>query len=155
MAIKYIIGNATEPQGNGNKFIVHICNNIGAWGAGFVLALSGKWPQPEEEYKSKHSLILGNVQLVQVSTDIYVVNMIAQEGIRSKDERYPNNTIPPIRYNSLEKCLDKVKTLALVSKASIHMPRIGTGLAGGNWDIIKQIIENSLSDLDICVYDLK
>lgn len=44
--IKYIIGDATEPQGEGNKIIVHCCNNIGGWGAGFVLSLSKKWLEP-------------------------------------------------------------------------------------------------------------
>ena len=48
--INYVIGDATAPQGEGNKIICHICNDVGGWGAGFVMALSKKWKQPVEEY---------------------------------------------------------------------------------------------------------
>ena len=49
--INYIRGDATQPAGDGNKIIVHVCNDIGAWGKGFVVALSRQWPQPEKDYK--------------------------------------------------------------------------------------------------------
>lgn len=41
-------------------------------------------------------------------------------------------------------------------KASIHMPRIGCGLAGGKWEVIEQIIKEELIDKEIAVtvYDL-
>jgi len=35
--ITYLVGDATQPQGEGVKVIAHICNDIGAWGAGFVI----------------------------------------------------------------------------------------------------------------------
>ena len=46
--INYIKGDATNPQISGNKIIVHICNDIGGWGKGFVLAISNKWKEPEK-----------------------------------------------------------------------------------------------------------
>ncbi len=49
--INYVKGDATSPIGDGVKLIVHVCNDIGAWGAGFVLALSKKWITPEKQYK--------------------------------------------------------------------------------------------------------
>ena len=39
-SIKYIIGDATAPKMDGTKIICHVCNVIGGWGKGFVLALS-------------------------------------------------------------------------------------------------------------------
>lgn len=47
MDIIYIKGDATSPISPGNKIITHICNDIGGWGKGFVLALSknGKLPK--------------------------------------------------------------------------------------------------------------
>lgn len=42
MEILYIKGDATAPIGSGVKVITHICNDIGGWGKGFVLALSKK-----------------------------------------------------------------------------------------------------------------
>ena len=133
MAINYLIGDATQPQGDGNKFIVHIKNNIGVWGAGFVMALSRRWPEPEREYRklTKEQLTLGTIQLVKVEPDIHVINMIAQEGIRSI-----NDIVPPIRYNALKECLERATLVVMLYNGSIHMPRIGAGLAGGDWNII-------------------
>src|SRR5688500_13345662 len=49
--IKYIKGDATRPARPGNKIIVHVCNDIGGWGRGFVMALSARWKEPEQSYR--------------------------------------------------------------------------------------------------------
>ena len=46
MPIQYRTGDATRPEGDGPKIIAHICNDVGAWGKGFVLALSKRWNTP-------------------------------------------------------------------------------------------------------------
>lgn len=46
--IEYIKADATLPQSEGTIIITHICNDIGGWGKGFVLALSKRWKAPEE-----------------------------------------------------------------------------------------------------------
>lgn len=160
--IKYIKGDATNPIGEGRKYIVHICNDIGGWGRGFVLALSNKWAEPEKRYREwfrdgvnnyGEAPELGNVQFVQVLKDITVCNMIAQHGCYpSKDVN--GIIVPPIRYEALEKCLDKVCENALQLGVSVHMPLIGAGLAGGDWTIIESIIKKTLSDkgVDVIVY---
>ena len=33
-----------------DKIIVHICNDNGKWGSGFVLAISKRWIKPKDEY---------------------------------------------------------------------------------------------------------
>ena len=45
--ISYLVGDATAPKTPGPKMIVHVCNDIGAWGKGFVMALSRRLPEPE------------------------------------------------------------------------------------------------------------
>lgn len=148
MAIHYIKGDATYPRGEGTKIICHICNDIGAWGAGFVLALSRKWDEPEETYREMDKS-LGNVSMVEVEDGILVANMVAQHGI------YPDqNGTPPIRYSALRKCLISVNELAVRINASLHMPRIGSGLAGGRWEDIAKIIEET-ARVNIYIYDLK
>jgi len=148
MAIHYIKGDATRPRGEGTKIICHICNNVGAWGAGFVLALSKRWDEPEEAYRDMDRT-LGNVHVVEVEDDILVANMIAQHDI------YPDaNGTPPIRYSALRKCLTAVNNLAVEINATLHMPRIGTGLAGGRWEDISKIIEET-AKVNIYIYDLK
>ena len=69
------------------KSLVHICNDIGKWGKGFVLAVSKRWPSPESIYKQAFTGVskpqLGDVQFIQVEDDIVVANIIGQAGVRS------------------------------------------------------------------------
>ena len=151
MEIQYSTGDATRPAGLGNKIIAHVCNDIGAWGAGFVLAISKRWPQPKAEYlkeKRLRGLTLGTVEFVQVEENTWVANVIAQRDIRSRDG------VPPIRYDALKLCLDTLATYAQELRASVHMPRIGCGLAGGKWELIEPLIRETLADVQVFVYDL-
>lgn len=155
MKITYLKGDATCPQAKGHKIIVHVCNDLGGWGKGFVLALSKRWPEPEKDYRlwhrkrSENDFALGAVRFVEVEKWISVANMIAQRGIK------PSSAGPPIRYESVEQCLTEVATTALNSEASVHMPRIGCGLAGGKWSKIEPILEDTLvrRNVSVVVYD--
>ncbi|MET1253668.1 macro domain-containing protein [Aliikangiella maris] len=153
MAIQYLKGDATNPQGQGQRIITHVCNDIGQWGKGFVLAISKRWPAPERAYKSlfqsDNKPSLGDTQFVQVEDLITVANIIGQHGVRSPR----NKTAPaPIRYDAIEKGLTLVANHAIENSASVHMPRIGCGLAGGSWEKIEPIIERTLIDKNIKVF---
>ena len=156
--IRYITGDATNPRGEGLKIIVHCCNNLGIWGAGFVMALSNKWVRPEVEYKNwkarngeeKFARMLGSLQLVPVERDIIVGNIIGQHGVgRGEDGQ------PPVRYAAIREGLKHLLTLN--RDFSVHMPRMGCGLAGGSWDQIERIINEVLikKNIDVTVYDLE
>lgn len=153
--IRYIKGDATQPQAEGTKIIVHICNDIGGWGKGFVLAISKRWRAPEQAYRTwyqeraENNFELGNIQLVQVEEDLYIANMVGQKGIKKTKEGVP------IRYEAVKQCLEKVAQKALQLNASVHMPRIGCGLAGGTWDKIGPIVKQTLVDhgIETVVYD--
>jgi O-acetyl-ADP-ribose deacetylase (regulator of RNase III) len=152
----YLKGDATSPQVNGNRIIAHICNDIGGWGKGFVLAISRRWTAPEAAYRkwyrerNDNDFELGSIQLIKVESSIWVANMIAQHGIRSEKQR------PPIRYDALERCLQKLSDSALKLNASVHMPRIGCGLAGGKWEDIESLVDVALLSRGVAVfvYDL-
>jgi O-acetyl-ADP-ribose deacetylase (regulator of RNase III) len=164
MSITYVKGDATRPLGSGVRLIAHIVNTENGWGAGFVVALSKRWKAPEARYRkwfkegASAGFELGNIQLVLVEEEpepLWVVNMIAQVGYGRKgaikniqDEGY----VPPIRYEALRTCLEKVADQARRRKASIHMPRIGSGLAGGKWEVIEKIVEEALEGLPVVVY---
>jgi hypothetical protein len=47
--------------------------------------------------------------------------------------------------------LGSVKALVRPLKASVHMPRIGCGLAGGPWQEIEPLIRRNLTDRSISV----
>ena len=152
--IRYVEGDATDPIGAGEKVIVHVCNDIGKWGKGFVLAVSRRWKEPEREYKaafaSPSAPRLGDVQLVRVTDAITVANLVGQHGIVSR-----RGGTPPVRYDAIREGLRKVSSFARARHASVHMPRIGCGLAGGDWAEVEPIIAETLADqnIEVTVYD--
>jgi O-acetyl-ADP-ribose deacetylase (regulator of RNase III) len=155
-ALRLVEGDATNPKADGRKIIAQVCNDIGAWGKGFVLAVARRWPEAEQDYRQWHrdradnDFGLGAVRLVQVQPDIWVANMIGQHGIKRAAAG------PPIRYDAVAQCLASLADHALRLEASVHMPRIGCGLAGGRWEQIEPIIVTELCERDIVVtvYDL-
>lgn len=153
--IHYLKGDATSPQAAGVKIIAHVCNDAGGWGKGFVLAISRRWKEPETAFRkwyrerAENDFALGAVQVVQVEPYIYVANMIGQHGIKTGSKG------PPIRYEALDSCLAELATEAKALEATVHMPRIGCGLAGGTWDRVEPIIERTLlaAGIEMYVYD--
>jgi O-acetyl-ADP-ribose deacetylase (regulator of RNase III) len=148
MKVKYVTGDATKPLGSGEKIIVHVCNNQGGWGAGFVLALSKKWKLPEQKYREwakKDDFTLGKTQFVGCGGSITVANMVAQDGFGGV----------AIKYNKLRECLAQVYEKAKELGATVHGPRFGAGLAGGSWCEIEPIIEDELTKkgVEVTIYD--
>ena len=86
---------------------------------------------------------------MQVRQDLWVANMVGQRGMKR------GSSGPPIRYEAVATCLQQVAVKAHELRASVHMPRIGTGLAGGRWDHIEPIIMRTLCERDVAttVYD--
>lgn len=156
--IIYEVGDVTESDIEGLKILVHISNSHGGWGSGFVISLSNRWPQPESVYRAltKEGLVLGDIQIVQVAHDIIVVNMVAQ--ILGYSQGPDGKMVPPIRYDALRTCLEKVCCLVQGLQAasdetvSIIGPRFGAGLGGGKWSIIENLIEEEICTYDIPVY---
>ncbi|MFF8585154.1 macro domain-containing protein [Streptomyces althioticus] len=153
--IRYVRGDATAPSVKGVKIIAHVCNDIGGWGKGFVLALSRRWPGPEAAYRAWHrdraanDFGLGAVQLVQAERYVWVANMIGQRGVRTGSKGVP------VRYEAIDTALDRLAGHALELGASVHMPRIGCGLAGGTWSRVEPLVEERLvrRGLPVTVYD--
>jgi len=113
---------------------VHVCNDLGKWGKGFVLAISRRWKTPEKAYKTAYAdasqvLALGDVQFIAVDDSITVANMIGQHGIRRQNSK----AAPPIRYSAIRQGLQTIADYAVEHQASIHMPRIGCGEMGRGW----------------------
>ncbi|MEZ6188704.1 MAG: macro domain-containing protein [Planctomycetota bacterium] len=135
--------------------IVHVCNDRGAWGKGFVLALSQRWSAPEAAYRRWHQdpgespFELGAVQFVEVEPALWVANLIGQHGIRSLQG------VPPVRYDAIHAGLERVAAFAREHAASVHLPRIGCGLAGGTWDRVEPLLEATLAarGVGVTVYD--
>lgn len=171
MPLEYVVGDATKPRGSGPKVICHCVNDIGQWGSGFVLAVRAKWPQPERAYRAWHktgtsarevslsgehpphmeSLFnLGSAQFVEVAPQLWVANIVGQHRTIRMGEEFP------IRYGALADGLRIVSAFCQAKKASAHMPRIGAGLARGEWPKIADLLERELAEcgIPVTVYDL-
>lgn len=199
MSIEYATGDATNPHlyhrtPNEPKLILHCCNDEGAWGAGFVMALSKVDPEPQKQYqiwaldKNFYSrkdggyevlesnffssvehvvrpFVLGQIQVVPFmnrQNDNYVVNMIGQRSIGFHQFKIQLNdapitqTIPPVRYDCIAEGLYRTAEVASKMNASVHCPRFGCGLAGGEWNRIERLIQGILIpyNIPVFVYDL-
>lgn len=154
MNLTHIKGSALHPV-TPDGYIVHVCNDIGAWGGGFTKFLSEQWPQPEAEYREAFSrgkqLPMGEIQLVSIPRTGYtVVNMVAQRGVRSQ-----SSAEIPLQYPKLLRCLLNLKEVLRESAEVmpvVHMPRIGCGLAGGNWPDVRSVIDSAWNDLQVQIY---
>ncbi|WP_424892208.1 macro domain-containing protein [Streptomyces sp. XH2] len=156
--IVYTHGDATRPPEPGSKIIAHVVNDAGRWGAGFVAALSSRWPQPQAAYRqwyrdrATNDFGLGAIQLVEVEDDLWVANLVGQHGIRSR-----TTTEAPVRYDAIDQALASLSEQARALSASVHMPRIGCGLAGGRWEKVEPLIAHRLTEqrVPVTVYDLQ
>jgi hypothetical protein len=61
-----------------------------------------------------------------------------------------------LRYAALESALTAVAEHAKLVNASVHLPRIGCGQAGGSWVVVQELIATSLgaANAPVTVYDL-
>jgi O-acetyl-ADP-ribose deacetylase (regulator of RNase III) len=154
--IKYITGDIFNPFGDGVKIIAHVVNNkANKWGGnGVANTMAKRWTKVFDDFsiwrQENHiNFNLGNSKLCQLSESLYVFTMIAQNG-------YGFSEKPRIRYKALEQCLNTLGNTALELNGSVHMPKIGTGYAQGNWNVISEMIETEVSDhgIETTVYIL-
>lgn len=86
------------------------------------------------------------------SPTLMVVNMYTQ--YYHKRNNPAGTTAVNFDYKAFAQCLDKLKNLALLTaRERVGLPMIGSGLAGGDWDKIKVIIENTLEGLDVTIVE--
>jgi O-acetyl-ADP-ribose deacetylase (regulator of RNase III) len=159
MKINYVVGDATDPPPSERcQVIVHCCNNMGLWGRGFVVPLARRFPETREKYiewarfyqEQGKTIPLGDVQFVALSRPgLYVANLIGQHGIHGSATNGP-----PIRYEAVRRGLMKVYEFIFRREGSVHMPRMGAGLAGGRWEDLETIVEDALRGVPVTVYDL-
>jgi hypothetical protein len=152
----------------GSSVIVpHVCNNIDLFGAGFAAKVAEQFPSVKENYHMlgktflKHNL--GHSQFLKVFEEpkykhkLYIVNMIAQNGVKN------SNNLRPLNYAALVKCMININQFINQNKdfstktesVEIHAPKFGSGLSGGNWNFISDLIEDIWNKYPVFVYDYR
>jgi O-acetyl-ADP-ribose deacetylase (regulator of RNase III) len=154
-AITLLRGDATVPRGAGRKLIVHIVNDATAnWGGGgFAVAVRRAFPEVQDAFKewaadSRGHLRLGAAHLAQATEDTWVASLVAQKG-------YGHSAKPRIRYAALREGLEVASKMAAELGASVHMPRLGCGQAGGTWDVVEELVRAAFvtAGRPVTVYD--
>jgi Zn-dependent peptidase ImmA (M78 family)/O-acetyl-ADP-ribose deacetylase (regulator of RNase III) len=152
--IRYVHGNILEPQGNGPKIICQLVNDRAIkWGGGVARKFAQKFPQAEQIFTERvlqlpsHQRI-GRTIIINIEDGVSLASIVAQEG-------FGPSLFPRLRYAALETGLREVADHAKRTAASVHMPRIGTGAAGGDWGVIEELVEEELvrAGLAVTVYD--
>lgn len=149
---------------NGSSVIVpHVCNNLDLFGAGFAAEIVRHYPIVKENYhllgKSFLQNNLGYVQFIEVLSDkkyehrLVFANMIAQRGIINK-----TSNPRPLNYLALVKSM--VGVSQYISKnfdgdVQIHAPKFGSGLAGGNWTFIRELLSDIWGNTTVFIYEYK
>lgn len=132
--------------------IVHGCNAQGVMGSGVALAVKRKYPGAFESYIQEYEtfgLKLGSSYPWCQSDELVIWNAITQEGFGAPTRN--------CSYDAIQSCFEQInfvmssivpnETAMFGSKSplEIHIPAIGAGLGGGNWEIIREIIEQTVT----------
>lgn len=162
-----IIDRIHGEQNGCTVFVPHVCNNVDAFGAGFAGQVAEKFPSVKADYHMLGRKFLQNnmgyAQILKVNEEpkyrhkLYFVNMIAQNGlIGPKNPR-------PLNYFGLVKSMNLLSNFIVNNtgfsngqeKIEIHCPKFGSGLAGGNWNFISDLIEDIWGKFFVTVYNHK
>lgn len=134
--IKYITQNVLQVQ---TGIVVHGCNARGVMGAGVAAALSRKYPVIYRDYR-KHlasfdipEQALGTTGFSQIEPELFVANAITQLNY-GRDRDF-------FHYESFHKVVEAVCEKSFITNLPIYCVRIGSGLAGGDWSKIEEIID--------------
>jgi O-acetyl-ADP-ribose deacetylase (regulator of RNase III) len=133
--------------------IVHGCNAQGKFASGLAAQIALRYPQAffdyMRHYKSK-KLRLGDVIETKVGENHYILSTITQRFYG----RVPGAVY--VDYDAVIDVFEKVNILALKTHLPVKFPRIGCGLAKGNWKTIEEIIQGCLDpSIERTLYDLK
>lgn len=155
LPIRLLHGDVLELQSGGKKIICQLVNDKAIkWGGGVARKIAKRFPDAEDAFTEQVLNIprcdrLGRVVFSEANKDLTIASLIGQEG-------FGPSLFPRIRYAALQSCLEQVADHAITIGSSIHMPKIGTGSAGGDWPTIEEMLGDVMvrAGLFVTVYDV-
>ena len=155
MPVTFKKGNVVSALIDGEiDCLLHVCNNKGVMGSGIALEIKNRIPDAYEQYKcSKHPLGTISIGVHEFGDEMFthyrgkVFNMVAQDGY-GKGVRHLN-------YGALAHCLKGVAEHRSYTDDTIGIPyKMGADRAGGDWNIVLELVEYFLKDFNVTVYEL-
>jgi Zn-dependent peptidase ImmA (M78 family)/O-acetyl-ADP-ribose deacetylase (regulator of RNase III) len=147
------ISDVSSDAGSGKRLVIaHVTNDSArAWGPqGVAAALGRAFPTAKAAYRSwtiaNRGAELGAVHLVETSEmpGVWIASLVAQRG-------YGSGSPPRLSYAALSTALSTMGDRCQSLDAHVRMPRIGTGQAGGRWDLVETEIDDHLTSRGIDV----
>jgi len=172
--MKIIQGDLIELAKQGHfEVITHGCNCQNVMGAGVAVAMKqnfgcDKFSMEDSAYKGdinklgtidwqikniilQKPIKLGNLNLLAPDfggQDLIVINSYTQYRYGFN---HPDGQRKPVDYEAITLCMRKINHT--FKGKSLGLPKIGCGLAGGDWDIVQRIFIQELKDMDVTVVE--
>lgn len=125
--------------------LVHGCNCYHTMGAGVARLVKEKYPFAfvvDKKTSFANTNKLGTLSIAKVGS-LVIANAYTQFDYRGEKN---------VDYDAIRACMKNVKLL--FSGKRIGMPKIGAGLAGGQWTLVADIVREELADELVTVYYL-
>lgn len=155
MITRYIKGDITETE---LKYIAHGVNCQNVMGSGVAKALYTKFPEVKTEYhRFCEDVIspkerLGSVCIARTDQFRIVFNCFTQINYGYDGKKYVSYPAIIDTFRQITKFINFNGSTGNV----VAIPKIGCGLAGGDWNIVEQLINDTVGDdLEIWVYELE
>lgn len=127
--------------------IVHGCNAQGIMGSGVALAVKQEYPEAYESYLAHYratGLKLGVAYPFKVNGQLKIWNAITQDGF--------GGSVRNTSYDAIQTCFEQInfdinggrQGIVDSQPDEVHIPLIGAARGGGNWEIIREIIEQTM-----------
>jgi len=146
--MRYINGDIIRLANQGMFDVIgHGCNCFCTMGAGLAKSMKKAFP---EIVLADNCTTMGDKKKLGTFTHVdygglVVLNLYIQYKYGS--------SCPDVDYSAIRECMMKIKKK--YSGRKIGLPMIGSGLAGGDWNRISDIIEDELRDEDVIIVKFK
>lgn len=133
--------------------IVHGCNAQGVMGGGVAAQIRTKYPVAYEQYKNlaMGEGSLGTCQIVKVTEELFIGNCITQLFYGNDGRKYAD-------IRAVRKSLDSAMFWCDLFEQPLHMPEIGCGLGGLQWNEIAEVaevLEKKYPNVSVTLYRFK
>lgn len=153
--LKYVKGDLIEAARIGHiDVIAHCCNCFCAMGSGIAPQIAKAFPDAKVVDDVTRKGDAGKLGKFTLGLDwgVSIYNLYGQYGFWKKEDGSIN-----LNYYHLAKALEAM-VIDLKEKGdddlTIGFPKIGCGLAGGDWEVVSQIIETVFDGFDVTIYEL-
>lgn len=143
--IKKVNGDLLQVEAG---IIGHQTNYYGVMGAGVALAIRENL-LPDQEFAAYQALcseyhkeLLGTVQMLPLADGRFVANIFSQGD--GTDDGYLTD------YDAMKKALTELREQAATRETSVALPAgMGCGIAGGDWSIVEDIIQEVFGESEV------